>query len=145
MNCLAFIRHYHALNPPRFQTNHCGISQSRGPYLMTVTKQLVYLSLGWRGGTNGIVGTPSVLQWGYPVTSQLVVHPKSLQLRAGHPAGLEIMLAPTRLHHPGGHNVNAAMSVLGLQILLQVTQSGIWIEASVSGCAGVHVRAAVYS
>lgn len=43
---------------------------------------------------------PRLLHWGYLVTSNLIIQPKALQLSAGHPAGLEIMLALTRLHHP---------------------------------------------
>lgn len=80
----------------------------------------------WGGGeTHGIVGSPSMLHWGYLVTSHLIIHPKSVQLRARHPAGLEIMLAPTGLHHHRGHNVNQAMSVLWFQILLLIKHSGI--------------------
>lgn len=99
--------------------HHCGISQYPG-LIRNDCYEAAGVFIFGVGGTHGIVGSPSVLHWGYPVTSHLIIHPKSLQLSAGHPAGLEIILAPTRLHRPGGHNVNVAMSVLWFQILLLV-------------------------
>lgn len=56
-------------------------------------------------------------------------------LRAGRPAGLESVLAPTPLHRPGGLNVDAAVSAIRSRILLLIKQSGIRIEAGVSACA----------
>lgn len=43
------------------------------------------------------------------------------------------MLAPSRLHHPGDHNVNRAMSALRIQTPLLIKQTEIWIEAGVFG------------
>ncbi|KAK3539678.1 hypothetical protein QTP70_011540, partial [Hemibagrus guttatus] len=67
------------LRAPAFISHHS--SEAAGVFIFEVE------------ATHGIVGTPSspVVHWGYPVTSHLIIQPKSLQLSAGHPAGLEII------------------------------------------------------
>lgn len=119
----------HEIRPD--STHHCGISQYPGLIRNDCYEAAGVVIFRAGGETHGIVGSPSMLHWGYLVTSHLIIHPKSVQLRARHPAGLEIMLAPTGLHHHGGHNVNQAMSVLRFQILLLIKHSGIWVKAGV--------------